>query len=234
VPDGQCLAGSAEHDLLVRHQAADPQAVDVDTVDDRPTSAVEARRRRVGHGRAAGLAPGGRDQLRRTARGAAGRVRLVGVVQLDDLDRLVEPRGLRGEAHHQDRADREVRGDQHAGRRVAPSEPGPQDVQPALVEAGGADHGVDAVVDAELEVVHHDVGMGEVDDHLRVRGDEGVDRVVLVDGRHQLEVVGGLDRRAHLGAHLAAGTEHADPDLTALHGVQPSACPSRSPVGPAL
>ena len=38
----------------------------------------------------------------------------------------------------------------------------------ALVgEPGGADHRVDAVVDEELQVVHHDVGMGEVDDDLR-------------------------------------------------------------------
>ena len=35
-------------------------------------------------------------------------------------------------------------------------------------EPGGADDGVDAVVDEELQVVHHDVGVGEVDDDLGV------------------------------------------------------------------
>ena len=38
-----------------------------------------------------------------------------------------------------------------------------------VVEAGRADDGVDAVAHAELEVVHHHVGMGEVDDRLRRR-----------------------------------------------------------------
>ena len=56
-----------------------------------------------------------------------GRVDLVGVVQLDDLDRLVEAGGLGGERHHQHRAEGEVRGDEHADlgragglRRAAP------------------------------------------------------------------------------------------------------------------
>ena len=79
-----------------------------------PSSEVRGR---VGDG-PPGLAPGLGDQGRRTAGGAGGRVGLVGVVQLDDLDGLVERRGLGGEAHHQDRADGEVRGDQHAGARA--------------------------------------------------------------------------------------------------------------------
>ena len=35
--------------------------------------------------------------------------------------------------------------------------------------------------------------------------------VALVDRRHQLEIVGGVDRLADLDAHPAPGTEHADP-----------------------
>ena len=77
-----------------------------------PSSPVEVA---SGTGPSAGLAPGGGDQLRRTTGGAGGRVGLVGVVQLDDLDRLVEPGRLGGEPHHQHGADREVRGDQDAG-----------------------------------------------------------------------------------------------------------------------
>ncbi len=41
--------------------------------------------------------------------------------------------------------------------------------------------------------------------------DQRLQRVVDVEGRHQLEVVGRVDRAAHLGADLALCTEHADP-----------------------
>ena len=58
--------------------------------------------------------------------------------------------------------------------RVA--EPAAQRGEPLVVEAGGADDRVDAVVDAELEVVHHHVGVGEVDDGLGPGGDQVLDR----------------------------------------------------------
>ena len=82
--------------------------------------------------------------------------------------------------------------------------------QPLVVEAGRADHRVDAVRDAELEVVHDHVGMGEVDDRLDARRDQVLERVPEVDLGRQLEVVGGLDRPADLGPDLAAGTQHPD------------------------
>ena len=41
-------------------------------------------------------------------------------------------------------------------------------LQPLVGEAGGADDGVNSVVDEELQVVHHHVGVGEVDDDLGV------------------------------------------------------------------
>ena len=82
--------------------------------------------------------------------------------------------------------------------------------QPVVVEAGGADHGVDAVLDAEGQVGHDDVGVGEVDDRLGAGGDQVGQVVVDVDPRHQLEVVGRLDGGADLAADLALGAEHAD------------------------
>ena len=77
-----------------------------------PSSPVEVA---SGTGPSPASRAGGRDQLRRTPGGAGGRVGLVGVVQLDDLHRLVERRGLGREPHHQHGADGEVGGDQHAG-----------------------------------------------------------------------------------------------------------------------
>jgi 4-hydroxy-tetrahydrodipicolinate reductase len=62
----------------------------------------------------AGLGPGRRDQRGGAGGGAAGRVDLLRVVQLDDLDRLEEPgRDLR-EPHREHRADGEVGRDDHA------------------------------------------------------------------------------------------------------------------------
>src|SRR4051812_1634606 len=68
---------------------------------------------------------------------------------------------------------------------------------------------MDAVVDAELEVVHDDVGMGEVDDGLGAAGDQGIDVVVDVHLGDQLQVVRGGHRLAHLGPDLAPGPQDA-------------------------
>ena len=59
---------------------------------------------------------------------------------------------------------REVGGDQDADARARRRARSSSWSSRASVEAGGADDRVDAVLDAELEVVHHDVGVGEVDD----------------------------------------------------------------------
>src|SRR6478735_5022128 len=212
VADRQGLPRRPEDDLLVRHEATDAQAVHTDALDVGATRALEAGGRRVGHWGAAGVAAGGGDQLSRAPRGAGRGVGLVGVVQLDDLDRLEERRGLRGEAHHQDRADGEVGGDQHADTRGV-GEPGLELVEPGLVEAGRADDGVDAVLDAEAQVVHHDVGVGEVHDHLGARPGELLEVVAGVHRGHQLGVGGPVDGPADLRADLAAGAQHAHPDL---------------------
>ena len=202
----------AEDDLLVGDQAADPQAVHADAVD------VGARGRRRGRWRsrrAPARSPasraGGGDQLRRTPRGAGGRVGLVGVVQLDDLDRLVERRRGRGEAHHQHRADREVRGDQHAGprgvgqpaaqrRRAGPSSkpvvpttawmPWPTQNSRLSITTSGWVKSTTASAPAATR--------SSSASSASIAG-------------HQLEVVGRLDRPAHLGADPAPRAQHARP-----------------------
>ena len=95
----------------------------------------------------AGLGAGRRDEAGRAGGGARGRVDLGRVVQLDDLDRLVEPRRLLGEPHHEDRADGEVGGDEDADPGVL-GERLTQRRQPRLVPAGGADDDVHALLDA--------------------------------------------------------------------------------------
>ena len=82
-------------------------------------------------------------------------------------------RRLLSEMHRQHGADREVRRDQN--RDVGLGGQPRSDLPERLVgEPGGADDGVDSVVDEELQVVHHHVGVGEVDDDLGVAvGDHG-------------------------------------------------------------
>ena len=175
VADGQGLPRPAEDHLLVGDHAADPQPVHADPVDVGAAGALEAGAGRVGHRRGAGLAPGGRDQLRRTPGGAGGRVGLVGVVQLDDLDRLVERRGRRRRTASS--GSRRSRSWGRSARRCPGRRPARRAsrLEPLVVEAGGADHGVDPVADAELQVAHHHVGVGEVDDRLGTGLDQRVD-----------------------------------------------------------
>jgi hypothetical protein len=216
VPDGQGLAESAQDDLLVGDQPPDPEAVHADALDVGAARALQRGRGGVGDRARAGPSSRVGDQGRGARGGARGRVRLVGVVQLHHLDGLEVRRGLGGEAHHQHRAEREVRGDQHARGRGLP-QPTSDLVQPVGVEPGRADHGVDAVLDAVVEVVHHRVGMGEVHDGLGAGLDEHADVVARVHLRDELEVVGGRDRPADLRADLAPGTQHSDPHDVRCH-----------------
>jgi hypothetical protein len=116
------------------------------------TSRPRARRGRSRWRRApgrAGLAPGGGDQLRRTTAVPEGASALSGGAARPPRPtrRTARPRG---EPHHQQRADGEVRGDEDADLGAAASQRVRS--QSVVVEAGGADDRVDAVVDAVLEV----------------------------------------------------------------------------------
>jgi hypothetical protein len=53
--------------------------------------------------------------------------------------------------------------------------------QPFVVKAGCADDSVNAVLDEELQVVHHHVGMGEVDDDLGVAVRQQTQRIARID-----------------------------------------------------
>jgi hypothetical protein len=83
---------------------------------------------------------------------------------------------------------------------------------------------VDAVVDAELEVVHHHVGVGEVHDGTRAGLHQGREVVARVDPRHELGVVGRVDGAADLGTDLAQRAQHAHLE-NLIHGSQPSVSP---------
>ena len=193
--------------------AADPEPVHPHAVDVRAARPLQCGAGRIGHRPQAGRAPRLGDQGRRTPGGAGRGVGLVGVVQLDDLDRLVERGGLGGEPHHQDRADGEVGGDQDAGAR-ARVEPAPQPVQPLVVEAGGADDGVDAVPDAELQVVHHHVGVGEVDDDLGAGVDQR--RRGVVDSPVSTRATSSRSSAASTARHTSAPTLPRAPSTPTL------------------
>ena len=100
-------------------------------------------------------------------------------------------------------------------------QPAAERLEPVGVEPGGADHGVDAVGDAELQVVHHHVGVGEVDDRLHALVHQRLEVVVDVDAGDQLQVALGLpcllDGGAHLTADLAQRAQHAHLES---HGVR--------------
>ena len=108
-------------------------------------------------------------QPRGERRGAAGRVELAVVVQLDDLGLRHVPRGLGGEAHHQHRADREVGRDEHVGACGSRSAPCASR-SGAEVEAGGADHDVHPGAHAGAARSRARCRLREVDDHLARRG----------------------------------------------------------------
>ncbi len=104
---------------------------------------------------------------------------------------------------------------------VGVGQPAAECLEAVGVEPGGADHGVDAVGDAELQVVHHHVGVGEVDDRLHALVHQCLDVVVDVDAGDQLEVALGLPRLLDGGAHLAADlAQRAQHAHLESHGVR--------------
>ena len=79
-------------------------------------------------------------------------------------------------------------------------------------EAGGGDDDGDAALHAEGEQVIQGLGVGEVDDHVRLAGEVGG---VGVDGVVQVGLVGG--ETCHDG-HVRIGGAHGLDDLTHLAG----------------
>ena len=108
------------------------------------------------------------------------------MVQLDDLRGRKVAGRLGREALHQHRADGEVGRHDHVGLVLLVLQE-----RTDLVQLGGADAGrshddVHAVVDGPSDVVHHDVGTGEVHRHLGLGLQQGIDPV--------------RERDVHLGA----------------------------------
>ncbi len=143
----------------------------------------------------------------RAARG----VKLVRVVQLNDLHRLVEARGALGELHHEHRAEREVRGHDHPDVGLV-GQPRGHPVEPGLGEPRRADDHIDSLVDTPVHVVHHHIGCGEVDNHLGAGIGDIEQPIAVVDHGDEFEVGRGVDRLGDLAAHAPASAQHTDPD----------------------
>ena len=163
---------------------------------------------------------GRRDELGRAGRGARRGVGLLRVVQFDHLRRFEVRRGLLREVHRQHRANREVRGDQHTGGRIV-DQPASDLIEAGVGEPGGADDGVDAVADQELQVVHDGVRMGEVDDDLGGRIGKRTQRVTGIDFGTQLKIGGIAHRGAHRYTDLARRTQDPDPHGVSVVGGRP-------------
>src|SRR5699024_7398462 len=62
-------------------------------------------------------------------------------------------------------------------------------------------------------------------------GGDLLEAVAAPDARHQLEVLGGVDRSAGLGAHTAAGADHGDGDRAGCILITAGHDGLRSPLG---
>ena len=117
--------------------------------------------------------------------------------------------------HREHGADREVRCDEDGDVGLA-GKPRIHLVEARIGEPGGANDGVDSVVDQELQVVHHYVGVGEVDDDVSLAVDEQGERIADVDADREREVVGGLHRVDHGRPDLALGAQDSDSHVHTL------------------
>ena len=188
VADRQRLPRPAEQHLLMGDEPREPDRVDRDV-------AAHA--------------------LGRRARSARRRVELRVGMQLDDLRRAEDTGRLLREAHHQERATREVRDDETRDTRAL----GGRDEQ-VVVEAGRADDERHARVERRLRVAEERVGAGEVDCDV-ASGRAGRPPV------HHL-VARLLETRSENGSDLARDTEQADPHVTPPRA---PGSPVRSPSG---
>lgn len=69
---------------------------------------------------------------------------------------------------------------------------------------------MNSVVYQELQVVHHDVRVGEIDDGLGAAAGQQAQFIPGVDPDGEGEVVGGFHRRHHRRPDLAPGSQHSD------------------------
>ena len=94
-------------------------------------------------------------------------------------------------------------------------------LQPFVGEAGGSHDGVNTVVDQELQIRHHHVGMGEVDDNLSVGIGQQGQRIAGVDFGGQGQIVGILHRLHHCRSDFAFGAQHSYPHGFTLERASP-------------
>ena len=201
VADRERLALAAEDDLLVGDQPGEPNRVD----------------------RLVDVASPLRDQLGGPLRGSRWGVELAVVMELDDLALGHVLRCLPRELHHQDGADREVRGDEALG---VPTGPIHRVLQLVQVEARRSHHRVNAGLDRLDGVRQHGLGGRELDHHVGTL-ERLVERnpelgVGLGGDLHALGGLYGLnDRRAHAPRGAGDGyTDHVKLARASLTGRQ--------------
>jgi hypothetical protein len=149
--EGQLLAGTAQQDFLVCHQAAEPDTVDADAVHLAAARAGTFGGGGIGAGRHLGCLAFSGNEFCGADGGAGGGVHLVRMVELDDFNGFEVLGRLCGEGGGQHRAQGKVRRNEYACFRV-PGQEGLQRGQAAGVPAGGAHHGVDSMLDGEADV----------------------------------------------------------------------------------
>ena len=178
----------------------------MDSVDDGTTRTLRVGFRGVGNSWKSSCVAGRGDALGRVIRGSRRSVEFAGVVDLDDLGR-VEVWGREfGETHGQDGTDREVRGDENSGLRVV-FQRGFEPCQPVVVPAGGADDGVDAVLDEEGDIVLGGLRHGEFDGDVDVLIEQGLQGVAAAECGDELESFGVIDRIDGVGSHPTLGSD---------------------------
>mmetsp|Transcript_6334 Transcript_6334/g.25725 ORF Transcript_6334/g.25725 Transcript_6334/m.25725 type:complete len:413 (-) Transcript_6334:1763-3001(-) len=148
------------------------------------------------------------DDLAHLQRGAAGRVDFVAVMGLDDLD--VEA-FVHRPCREVEQLEHDVDADAHIGREDdggALGQPGDLGLLLGL-EAGRADHRLDAQLGADGQMGQRRVGAGEVDQHIGA-GEARAYVVAPVERRMQAAIGGALHGFDQHPAHAPGGAGHGD------------------------